>query len=117
MSKSKAKQAAAAAIKASLEASEDAAKIAAAKTEVQPTAPAKLTKRNATPTTALLVATDKAPKSRADHVKNAWNAVLAVLPSTAAELAKLPELADAKCVSPQAFLSYMQRRGFLTVKS
>jgi len=78
--------------------------------------PAKLTKRNATPIGAVLVATDKAPKSRADHVKNAWQAVLAALPSTAAELAKLPALADAKCVSPQAFLSYMQRRGFLTVK-
>lgn len=77
----------------------------------------KLTKRNSTPTTATLVATDKAPKSRADHVKAAWDAVKAALPSTAAELAKLPALADPKCVSPSAFISYMQRRGFLVVKA
>ncbi len=86
-------------------------------TKVEHTAPAvKLTKRNSTPTTAVLVATDKAPKSRAEHVRNAWAAVLSALPNTAVELAKLEPLGDPKCVSPQAFISYMQRRGFLMVK-
>ena len=90
--------------------------VAPVEVKVEAPAPAKLTKRNSTPTSAILVATDKAPKSRADHVKNAWNAVLAALPNTAAELAKLEPLADPKCVSPSAFISYMQRRGFLMVK-
>jgi hypothetical protein len=85
-------------------------------TEVASTA-TKLTKRNATPITAVLVATDKAPKSRAAHVKAAWDAVIAALPATATELAKLEPLADKGCVSPQAFLSYMIRRGFLTPKA
>jgi len=76
----------------------------------------KLTKRNATPNDALLTLTDKVPKSRAAHVVTAWEAVKAALPATAIELAKLEPLSDAKCVSPQAFLSYMLRRGFLTTK-
>jgi len=76
----------------------------------------RLTKRNSTPTDALLVLTDKAPKSRAAHVVTAWEAVKKALPATAIELAKLEPLRDVKCVSPQAFLSYMLRRGFLTTK-
>ena len=76
-------------------------------------APAKLTKRNATPMGATLVATDKTPKTRAPHTQAAWAAVVAALPCTAAHLATLPALADPGCVSPQAFISYMQRRGFL----
>ena len=52
----------------------------------------KLTKRNTTPTDKALVATDKA------------------------QLERLEPLQDAKCVSPQAFLSYMLRRGYLAVK-
>jgi len=76
----------------------------------------RLTKRNSTPTDALLVLTDKAPKSRAAHVITAWEAVKKALPATAIELAKLEALAEPKCVSPQAYLSYMLRRGFLTTK-
>ena len=76
----------------------------------------KLTKRNATPNDALLVLTAKVPKSRAAHVVTAWEAVKKALPATALELAKLEALAEPKCVSPQAFLSYMLRRGFLTTK-
>lgn len=78
--------------------------------------PAKLTKRNSTPTNAVLVTTEKAPKVRAGHNATAWAAVLAVLPCTAAELAKLPELNTAPIIAGP-FISYMQRRGFLTVKS
>jgi len=76
----------------------------------------KLTKRNATPSDALLVLTAKAPKSRAAHVIAAWDAVKKALPATALELAKLEALSEPKCVSPQAYLSYMLRRGFLTTK-
>lgn len=75
----------------------------------------KLTKRNATPIDKPLALTDKAPKSRAGHVKDAWGAVVAALPATATELAKLEPLQAKGCVSPQAFLSYMLRRGFLKV--
>ena len=60
--------------------------------------------------------TDKVPKSRAPHVVDAWEAVKKALPATAIELAKLAPLSNARCVSPQAFLSYMLRRGFLTTK-
>lgn len=84
-------------------------------TEAAPVA-AKLTKRNATPTDKPLVATDKVQRSRAPHNLAAWDAIKAALPATAAELAKLEPLQDAKCISPQAFLSYMQRRGYLAVK-
>ena len=108
--------------KAKQPAAEPAAKPAAkpvvkpvAVTEVASVA-TKLTKRNATPQDALLVLTNKAPKSRAPHVIAAWEAVKAALPATAIELAKLAPLGDAKCVSPQAYLSYMLRRGFLTTK-
>lgn len=76
----------------------------------------KLTKRNSTPTGAQLFATDKPQRSRAPHVIAAWDAVKAALPNTATELAKLEPLSDPKCVSPQAFLSYMLRRGYLAVK-
>lgn len=76
----------------------------------------KLTKRNTTPTDKPLVATDKPQRSRAPHNVAAWDAIKAALPATAAELAKLEPLADPKCVSPQAFLSYMLRRGYLAVK-
>jgi len=104
-------------------AAKPAAKQPAAKPVVKPVAvtevasvATKLTKRNSTPNDALLVLTDKAPKSRAPHVITAWEAVKAALPATAIELAKLDALGDAKCVSPQAYLSYMLRRGFLTTK-
>lgn len=76
----------------------------------------KLTKRNNTATDKPLMATDKPQRSRAPHVIAAWEAVKSALPATAAELAKLEPLADPKCVSPQAFLSYMLRRGYLAVK-
>jgi hypothetical protein len=92
-----------------------AAMVAPVVTEVASTA-TKLTKRNATPLDKALVATDKPQRSRAPHVVAAWDAVKAALPATAAELAKLEPLQDAKCVSPQAFLSYMLRRGYLAVK-
>ena len=81
--------------------------------EVAPVAAVKLTRRNATPVDAVLVATDKADRCRVSHTQTAWQAVLKALPATALELAKLPELADPKCKTPQAFLSYMQRRGYL----
>jgi len=84
-------------------------------TEVASTA-TKLTKRNSTPLDKALVATDKPQRSRAPHNVAAWDAIKAALPATAAELAKLEPLADPKCVSPQAFLSYMLRRGYLAVK-
>jgi hypothetical protein len=76
----------------------------------------KLTKRNNTATDKPLVATEKPQRSRAPHNVAAWDAIKAALPATAAELAKLEPLQDAKCVSPQAFLSYMLRRGYLAVK-
>jgi len=101
--------------KAKQQAKQPAAKPVTVVTEVASVA-TKLTKRNATPNDALLTLTDKVPKSRAAHVVTAWEAVKKALPATAIELAKLEPLSDAKCVSPQAFLSYMLRRGFLTTK-
>jgi hypothetical protein len=77
----------------------------------------KLTKRNNTQVGTTLVATAKVPKSRAPHVKAAWQAVLAALPATATTLCALPPLAHPQCVSPQAFVSYMLRRGHLMPKA
>jgi hypothetical protein len=85
-------------------------------TQVASTA-TKLTKRSNVAVSAVLVATTKAPKSRAQHVIDAWAAVVAALPATASDLAKLPELAHPACVSPQAYLSYMVRRGHLAPKT
>jgi len=85
----------------------------------RPAAPAPaatITRRNSTPSTATLVATNKVPKCRAAHVQQAWAAVLAALPCNAAHLCTLPQLAVPACVSPQAFVSYMQRRGHLAPK-
>src|SRR4051812_47731436 len=76
-----------------------------------------LTKRNQTSLNAVLVATQKPNRSRAAHVTAAWAAVQAALPATAVQLAALPALQHPQCVSPTAFLSYMQRRGFLVVKA
>jgi len=80
-------------------------------TEVVSTA-AKLTKRNSTPISAVLALTDKVPKVRAGHNKDAWEALKAALPCTAAELAKVEALNAAPIVCSQ-FVSYMIRRGFL----
>lgn len=80
-------------------------------TEVASTA-TKLTKRNATPISAVLALTDKVPKVRAGHNKDAWEALKAALPCTAAELAKVEALNAAPIVCSQ-FVSYMIRRGFL----
>jgi hypothetical protein len=76
----------------------------------------KLTKRNSTPLNAVLVATNKVNRNRAPHVQAAWQAVVAALPATATQLATLPALAHPQCVSPQAFLSYMLRRGHLAIQ-
>jgi len=84
-------------------------------TEVVSTA-AKLTKRNSTPISAQLVLTDKVPKVRAGHNKDAWEALKAALPCTAAELAKVEALNTAPIVCSQ-FVSYMIRRGFLVPKA
>lgn len=84
-----------------------------------PVASAKLTKRNATPSDAVLACTDKAPRLRAAHVQAAWQAVQKAAPASASKLAALPvfsgEFAGA-LVSGPAFVSYMQRRGYLAVK-
>jgi hypothetical protein len=89
---------------------------AVAKPEIQK---AKLTKRNATPTTALLDCTDKVVRARAAHTKAAWEQIAPLLPAPAAELAALPIFEDeryrAALVSGPAFVSYMQRRGHLTI--
>jgi hypothetical protein len=85
---------------------------APAATQVASTA-TKLTKRNNTAVSAVLVAVGKGPRNRAQHNANAWAAVLAALPATASTLATLPALAHPACVSPQAYLSYMVRRGHL----
>ena len=84
-----------------------------------PVAVAKLTKRNATPSDAMLVTTSKAPKLRAAHVKDAWEAVAKAAPATAAALSALPVFSGkhaAALVSGPAFVSYMQRRGYLAQK-
>lgn len=94
-------------------------------TKAAPAAPAKpekakLTKRNATPTTAVLVVTDKAPRLRSKHTQVAWEMVAKAAPAPAATLAALPVFADKQfasaLVSGPAFVSYMQRRGYLAVK-
>ena len=83
---------------------------------------AKLTKRNSTPTNAVLVQTDKAPRDRTDHTKAAWEVVSKALPATATELvaaleaAKFDDHTKAKLVSFAAYLSYMIRRGMLAPK-
>jgi hypothetical protein len=72
----------------------------------------KLTKRNATPIDAQLRVTDKVSKMRAGHNKVAWDALIAKLPCSAAELAKLEILNTAPIVASQ-FISYALRRGLL----
>lgn len=101
--------------KAKVKAEAEAKEKAVVVTEVASVA-TKLTKRNTTPVDKMLIATAKPSRSRAPHVVEAWEAVKAALPATATELAKLEPLADPKCVSPQAFLSYMLRRGYLALK-
>jgi len=97
--------------------------IAAATPAVAAAKPAaKLTKRNATPTTAVLIRTDKTPKDRAPHTKAAWAVLEAALPATAAELiaaleeAKFDEVTKTKLVSFPAYISYMIRRKALAPK-
>lgn len=75
----------------------------------------KLTKRSSVSVSAKLDATGKVPKNRTDHTKAAWEAVAKMLPATVAELCKLEPLSHADCKSPQAYLSYMIRRGALKV--
>ena len=78
---------------------------------------AKLTRRNSTPVTAVLALTDKAPRNRADHIKNAWDAVVQALPATAVELG---EVLDALGQNPNgtnlSYISYWIQRGFLRVQ-
>lgn len=88
----------------------------------QPVATAKLTRRNATPSNALLVL-GKPSKARAAHNTAAWQAISAALasgPQSAATLAALPVFADkqyaAALVSGPAHVSYLQRRGNLVVQ-
>lgn len=95
-------------------------KKSAAPAPVAPAAPvagAKLTRRNTTPSTAVLYL-GKLPKSRAAHNSAAWQAISAALPATAAALAALPVFGDARyaaaLVSGPAHVSYLQRRGILT---
>lgn len=82
-----------------------------------PVAGAKLTRRNTTPSTAVLYL-GKLPKSRAAHNSAAWQAISAALPATAAALAALPVFSQpqysAALVSGPAHVSYLQRRGILT---
>ena len=84
-------------------------------------AAAKLTRRNTTPSNAVLVVTTKGAKiPRAAHNKAAWDAVTSAAPASAAVLAALPVFAGehaAKLVSGPAFVSYMQRRGYLAIQS
>jgi hypothetical protein len=75
----------------------------------------KLTKRSTVKVSDKLDATGKVPKNRTEHTKAAWEAVAAILPNTIAELVKLEPLAHPDCKSPQAYLSYMIRRGALKV--
>lgn len=77
---------------------------------------AKLTKRSSLLVGQVLVATTKPVRVRAPHVQAAWAAVVAALPATSTQLAQLPALAHPQCVSPQGFISYMHRRGYLAVK-
>ena len=88
----------------------------------QPAAPAtvaKLTKRQPQGVLVgqVLVATGKPVRVRAPHVAAAWAACVAALPCTATQLAQLPALAHPQCVSPQGFISYMVRRGYLMPKA
>ena len=84
-----------------------------------PAAPAKkLTKRNATLTSAVLVATDKTPKNRAGHIVDAWATVVAMLPATAAAcIAEIDKLGQNPNGTNASYLSYWMQRGFLAVKA
>ena len=84
-----------------------------------PAAPAKkLTKRNATLTSAVLVATDKTPKNRAGHIVDAWATVAAMLPATAAAcIAEIDKLGQNPNGTNASYLSYWMQRGFLAVKA
>lgn len=98
-----------------------AAKVVAPIVTPQPAivANAKLTKRNLTPSNAVLIATGKPVKVRSAHTTAAWAAVSASCPAPAAELAALPVFSgehQAALVSGPAFVSYMQRRGYLAIK-
>lgn len=81
---------------------------------------AKVTSRKATPSNVILAVTAKGAKNpRSEHTKAAWDAVRAAAPAMAADLAALPIFAGkhaAKLVSGPAFVSYMQRRGYLAAK-
>ena len=76
----------------------------------------KLTKRNSTPLKGTIVLTDKVARNRAGHNAAAWDALVKILPATAEAICKLPELANPACNSPQAFLSYLIRRGNLKLQ-
>lgn len=101
-------------------AAKQAAKLAPAPVQAQTqvaSVATKLTKRNNTQVGTTLVFSGKQPKSRAAHVKAAWAAVQSALPATATALCALAPLAHPQCVSPQAFISYMLRRGHLMPKA
>jgi len=91
------------------------ATVATVVTEVASVA-TKLTKRNSTPLKGTIVLTDKVARNRAGHNAAAWDALVKILPATAEAICKLPELANPACNSPQAFLSYLIRRGNLKLQ-
>jgi hypothetical protein len=79
---------------------------------------AKLTKRNATPTTAVLVV-GVPSRAKAAHNQAAYQAIAKAVPAPAAVLAALPVFAGphaAKLVSGPAHISYLLRSGVLAVK-
>ena len=76
-----------------------------------------LSKRSTTKVDQVLaVNPEKRGSSRAEHVQKAWEAVVKAAPAPASELVKLPELQDAKLVSPALFLNYMLRRKYLVAQ-
>ena len=83
-----------------------------------PVAAAKLTRRNATPSDAVLAPSGNPVKLKAAHNKDAWAQVEKACPATAAKLAKLlDDGPHGKRVSGgHVFVSYLQRRGYLAQK-
>ncbi len=86
-----------------------------------PIAAAKLTRRNATPSNAMLVLGTTACKTRAAHNAAAWAAVQAALPAPAAVLAALPVFTNPKGefygkLNGPVWVSYAQRNGWLATK-
>jgi hypothetical protein len=100
-------------------------KAATAKAAPAPVVPvlaaAKLTRRNATPSNAVLVLGPTACKTRAAHNAAAWAAVQAALPAPAAVLAALPVFTSPNSphfgkLNGPVWVSYAQRNGWLATK-